>query len=94
MVSLSLIEKGSIATTQDSFKDCILACKIRNQMHTNFTKTKIPQADSGNFAQKWLFCKTYMFCTIFVPLSVAKVLGKHVGSISYLILVFFKENSH
>ena len=34
-----------------------------------------------------------MFCTIFSPLSVAKVLGKHVRSSSYL-LVFFKENSH
>ena len=30
--SLSLIEKDSAATTQDSFKDCILACKITNRM--------------------------------------------------------------
>ena len=46
MASLSLIEKDPIATTQDSFKDCILACKIRNQMHTNFEKRKVPQASS------------------------------------------------
>ena len=32
-----------------------------------------------------------MFCTIFVPLSVAKVPKKHVQSSSYLVLVFFKE---
>ena len=40
MVSLGLIEKYSIATTRYSFKDCILACKIRNQMHINFEKRK------------------------------------------------------
>ena len=44
-----LIEKDSIATTRDSFKNCILACKISNQMHTNFEKRKVPQAASGNF---------------------------------------------
>ena len=58
-------------------------------MHTNFEKRKVPQEVSGNFAQKWLLCKT-----IFVPLSVAKVLGKQVRSSSYLVLVFFKENSY
>ena len=58
MVSLSSIEKDTIVTTRDSFKDCMLACKIRNQMHTNFEKRKVPQAISNNFAQKWLFCKT------------------------------------
>ena len=36
MASLSLIEKDSIATTQNYFNDCILAC--RDQMHTNFEK--------------------------------------------------------
>ena len=36
----------------------------------------------------------HMFCTILVPLSVSKVLGKHVWSSSYLVLVFFKEKSY
>ena len=62
MASLSLIEKDSIATTRNSFNDCILAC--RNQMHTNFEKRKVPKAVSGNFAQKWLFCKTYVIYNI------------------------------
>ena len=35
-----------------------------------------------------------MFCTIIVSLFVAKVLGKHFQSSSYLVLVFFKENLH
>ena len=61
-------------------------------MHTNFEKRKVPQAVGGNFAQKWLSVR-HMFRTIRVPLSVAKVLGKHVRSSSYLVLVFFKENS-
>ena len=40
MVSLSSIEKDFIATTRYSFKDCILAYKISNQMHANFEKKK------------------------------------------------------
>ena len=48
MVSLSSIEKVSIATAQDSFKDYILACKIRNQMQTNFEKREVPHAVSGS----------------------------------------------
>ena len=35
-----------------------------------------------------------MFCTIFAPLFVAKVVEKHVRSSSNLVLVFFKENLH
>ena len=58
MASISSIEKGSIATTRDYFKNFELACKISNQMHTNFKKSKVPQATRGNFAPKWLFCKT------------------------------------
>ena len=52
MTSVSSIEKDSIATAPDSFKDCILARKISNQKHTNFEKRKVPQAVSGNFVQK------------------------------------------
>lgn len=51
MASMSLIERDSIVTTRDSFKDCILACGIGNQMHTNFKKRNVPQAASGTFAQ-------------------------------------------
>ena len=74
MAFLSSVEKDSIATTRDSFKDCILACK----MYTNFEERQIGQAVSGKFAQN-------MFCTIFVPLSVAKILEKHIRSSSYLV---------
>ena len=51
MASMSLIERDSIVTTRDSFKDCILACGIGNQMHTNFKKRNVPQGASGTFAQ-------------------------------------------
>ena len=77
MVSSSSIEKDSLATTRDSFENWILACKIRNQIHTNFEKRKVPQAVSGNLAVR------HMFCTMFVPSCVAKVLEKHVRSSSY-----------
>ena len=66
MTSISSIEKDSIAITPDSFKDYILACKISNQVHTNFEKRKVPQAPSGNSVQKWLFCKTYVLYNICV----------------------------
>ena len=36
----------------------------------------------------------HLFCTIFAPLYVAKVLKKHVGSSWYLALVFFMKNAH
>ena len=52
MASKSSVEKDSIAITSDSFKDCILACKISNQVHTDFEKRKVPQAASVNFVQK------------------------------------------
>ena len=58
MVSWNSIEKDSIATTRSCFKDCFLACKIRNQMH------KVPPAASGNFTRKWLFCKIHVFYNI------------------------------
>ena len=93
MVSLILIEKYSVATSWDSFKYCILACKIRNQMHASFEERKVPQTLSGNFAQNGSSIR-HMFCTIFVPLSVAKALEKHVWSSSFLILFFFTENAH
>ena len=64
MVSFSSIQKDSIVTIRDSLKDCTFACKIRNQMRTNFKKKKVPQASSGSFAQKWQFCKTYVLYNI------------------------------
>ena len=62
MASISSIEKDSIATTQDSFKDCILACKISNQMHTNFEKRKFAQTDNDNFVVLSDICSVqYLF---------------------------------
>ena len=84
MTSISSIEEDSIATTPDSFRDCILACEISNQVHTNFEKRKVPQAASGNFVQNACSVR-HMFCTIFVSLSVAKILENHVRSSSYLL---------
>ena len=52
MTSISSIENDSTATTLDSFKDCILACKVSNQVRTNIEKRKVPQPGSGNFVQK------------------------------------------
>ena len=68
MASISSIEKDSIATTPDSFKDCLLACKISNQEHTNFQKRKVQQAASGNFVRKLLFCKTCSVQYVFLYL--------------------------
>ena len=65
MVSLSSIEIDSLATTRESFKDCILPLKIRNQMHINFEEREIPQAVSCNFAQIWLFSKAYVLYNIY-----------------------------
>ena len=93
MISKNLIEEDSIVTTWDSFKYCILACEIGNQMHRKFKKRKVPQAISGRYIQSWLLCKTY-FCSIFVPLSVAKIPEKHLRSSSFLVEAFLKENSH
>ena len=45
---------------KDSFKDCIIARKISNQVHTNFEKRKVQQAARSNFVQKWPFHKTYV----------------------------------
>ena len=64
MASISSIEKDFIATSRDSFKNCILTCKISNEMYTNFEKWKVPQAASSNFVKKWLFCKMYVLHNI------------------------------
>ena len=60
MAFISSIEKDSVAATRDSFKDCILTCKISNQTHTNFEERIVIQAATGNFIQKWLLCKAYV----------------------------------
>ena len=59
MTSISSVEKDSLITTPDSFKDCIMACKISNQVYTNFEKRKVQQ-DASDFVKKLLFCKTYV----------------------------------
>ena len=91
MVSLSSIEKDSIATTRDLFRDCILPCKIRNQ---TLRKEKFHKQSVVILQKKFLlFCKTCVLYNILL-LSTAKVLEKYVRSSSYLAAIFFKENSH
>ena len=89
MVSLSS-EKVSWATTLDSFKDCILACKIRNQRHTNLQEKKFHKQSVEILLKNGCSVRD-MFCTIFNPSSMVKVFGKHVRNSSYLVLVFFKK---
>ena len=51
--------------TRAFFKDCVLACKVGNQMHTRFKETKVTPAANGSFAPKWLFCKTWFLYNIY-----------------------------
>ena len=62
-------------------------------MHIYLEKRKVSQV-SVLILRKNGCSVRHMFCSIFVPFSVAKVLEKHVESSSYLLLVFFKENFH
>ena len=84
MTSISSIEKHSVATTPDSFKDCIIACKISNQVHTNLEKRKFNKQPAAILFRNDCSVR-HMFCTIYVSLSVAKILVKHVRSSSYLL---------
>ena len=84
MASITSIEKDSIATTRDSFKDCILACKISNQVHTDFEKRKVHKQPVVILLKNNCSVR-HMFCTILVSLSVAKILEKHIRSSSYLV---------
>ena len=48
MALLSSIDKDSTEASPDSFiTDFVLACKIKNQMQTNFENRNVPQAVSG-----------------------------------------------
>ena len=86
MAFISSIEKDSIATTRDSFKDCILACKISSQMYIDLEKRKVPQAAVPQAKVLQNGCSVrHTFSTIFVSLSVAKVLEKYVRSCLYLV---------
>ena len=78
MVSISSIEKDSIATARDSFKDCIFTCNISNKMHTNVEKRKVSQAARVILLKNCCSVR-HMFCTIFVHL---KFFEKHVRSSS------------
>ena len=93
MVSLNSIKKGFIATTRDAFKDCIVECKVRNQKCIYILREENFHKQSVVILLK-TGCSWRHILRIFVPLSVAKILKKHVRSISYLVLVFLKENSH
>ena len=42
------------------FQSLYLGCKVSNQVNTNSQ----PLAASGNFVQKWLFCKKYVLYNI------------------------------
>ena len=77
--------QDSIATTRDFFKDCILACKIRNQIHTNFEKRKVPLELVVILLKNGCSVR-HMFCTIFVSFSLKKVLDKHVRSSLYFVV--------
>ena len=90
MTSINSTEKDSVAATPDHFKDCILACKlsikcIQTSRKEKFHKQPVITLFRNDFSVR------YMFCTIFVSLSAAKILEKHVRSSSYLLLVFFKK---
>ena len=76
MASLCSLEKDSIKTTRDSFKHCILACKIRNQMHTNFEKFHKQSVLS--------LLKNGCSVTIFIALFVENFL-EHNQNSSYLL---------
>ena len=84
MNSISSIEKDSVATTPDSFKDCIIACKISNQVHTNLKKRKFNKQPVAILFRNDCSVR-HMFCRIYVSLSMAKILEKHVRSSSYLL---------
>ena len=48
MALLSSVDKDSTEASPDSFiTDFVLACKIKNQMQTNFENRNVPQAVSG-----------------------------------------------
>ena len=64
MVFLSSIEKDSVATTRDFFKDCIFACKIRNQIHKNFEKEKFHKQPVVNLLKNG-FSVRHVFYTVF-----------------------------
>ena len=93
MVSFSSIEKDFTATTQESFKDVSMHVKLEIKCIQTSRKEKFHKQSVVILLKNGCSVK-HIFCTIFVPLSVAKVTGKHVRSSSYLVLVFLKKNSH
>ena len=93
MVSFSSIEKDFTATTQESFKDVSMHVKLEIKCIQTSRKEKFHKQSVVILLKNGCSVK-HIFCTIFVPLSVAKVIGKHVRSSSYLVLVFLKKNSH
>ena len=50
-------------------------------MHTKFKEIKVSRATSGSFAEKSLFCKTYVLYNI---CSMAKIHEKYLRSSSFL----------
>ena len=73
--SSSSAEQNNIVTIYDSSKDCILAYKIGNQIHTiKFKERKVPQY---SFAQKNGCCKIYVLYNI-----CSKFFGQNSSKIS------------
>ena len=60
VIALSSIEKDFKATTGDSFKGCIFACKIINQIHTNYEKRNVSQAVSANLLKNAQYLFLYL----------------------------------
>ena len=69
--------ENSIVIIQDSFKDCILARKIGNQMHTKLGE-KTFQKQTVVTSLKNVCSIKYMFCTVFIQSSVTKIHEKYL----------------
>ena len=85
-------EKDSTITIPDSFI-VSLHVKLAIKCIQNSRKERFHNQPVVILFKNDCFVR-HMFCTIFVSLSVAKILEKYVRSSSYLLKVFFKKNSH
>ena len=72
--SICSIEKDTMDTTRDSLKDCILACKISNQVQYKLWEKKSSHKHFVVILFKNDCSVRHMFCTIFLSLSVGKIL--------------------
>ena len=82
MASISSIERDSIVTTQDSFKDYTLHVKLEIE-RAQSTRKEVRQA--GVVWLKNGFSIRHMFCATFVLLSGDKIFKEHLPSSSFLV---------